>query len=107
MSFAVSLDASVVVSALRCYEKAFALKVASKKPKIAAELKKIDGKLRKELPGIIRARTPPCILGDELRLVEALWSKMERNTDQLDAQRQHMVIGTLALLLIVLCYCIA
>ena len=75
MSSALSLDFSVVVSALRCYEKAFALKVASKKPKIAAELKKIDGKLRKEMPEIIRARTPPCILGDELRLVEGGWGE--------------------------------
>ena len=62
-----SLDLASVESSLLRYEDAFAKKIDSKKPKIAAELVKIDRWLRNKLPEAIRMREPPSITQQELR----------------------------------------
>ena len=53
--------------------------------------------------GIAAAEKKDDLLGTLIRSPNssiALWARMGKNTDKLDAQRQYMVIGTLALHLI-------
>jgi len=60
------MDFASVQSSLLRYEDAFRAKIGSKKPKVAAELVKIDRWLRKELPATVAARQPPSLTHQEL-----------------------------------------
>ena len=62
-----SVDLATVRSSLLRYEDAFQKKIGSKKPKVAAELSKIDRWLRNELPAVVKGRNPPSILPTDLR----------------------------------------
>jgi len=61
-----SVDLATVRSSLLRYEDAFQKKIGSKKPKVAAELSKIDRWLRNELPAVVKGRNPPSILPTDL-----------------------------------------
>ena len=65
------MDFASVQSSLLRYEDAFRAKIGSKKPKVAAELVKIDRWLRKELPATVAARQPPSLTHQELRCATA------------------------------------
>ena len=67
MSSASEFNHATIRALLYSYEDAFGLKMATKKPKVASELRKIDAKIRKRLPDEIRTRNPPSITHDELR----------------------------------------